>query len=154
WSPGGKMIAVDARDPASGPLTPEANATHLRIYVIPTAGGEPRRLPSGDAQSLDWSPQGDQIAYGSGTGRQRIIRTDGSKPRPFFPSPQRRGFGMPTWSPDGTHLGFVGGVRRGRFYDRSSAIYVADADGSHLHLVTSHAYNEYGFAWSPDGRWI
>ena len=23
-----------------------------------------------------------------------------------------------------------------------------------LHLVTSHAYNEYGFAWSPDGRWI
>ena len=21
-----------------------------------------------------------------------------------------------------------------------------------LHLVTSHAYNEYGFAWSPDGR--
>ncbi len=34
------------------------------------------------------------------------------------------------------------------------AIYVADADGSKLHLVTGHAYNEYGFAWSPDARSI
>jgi TolB protein len=46
---------------------------------------------------------------------------------------------------------FVGGVRRGRYLDRYAGIYVADADGSNLHLVTSHAYNEYGFAWSPDG---
>ena len=38
--------------------------------------------------------------------------------------------------------------------DRYDAIYVSDADGSNLHLVTSHAYNEYGFAWSPDGRSI
>ena len=47
-----------------------------------------------------------------------------------------------------------GAVRRGRYVDRYAAIYVADADGSNLHLVTSHAYNEYGFAWSPDGRSI
>ena len=47
-----------------------------------------------------------------------------------------------------------GPVRHGRFTDRYAGIYVADADGSNLHLVTSHAYNEYGFAWSPDGRWI
>ena len=92
---------------------------------------------------------------GTGPGRQRIIRTDGSKPRPFFRRPQTRGKGLPTWSPDGTHVGFAGcRVRRGRFADRYAGIYVADADGSNLHLVTSHAYNEYGFAWSPDGRWI
>ena len=60
---------------------------------------------------------------------------------------------MPTWSPDGTHLGF-GGCRRqgGRCVARYAGIYVADADGSNLHQVTGHAYNEYGFAWSPDGR--
>ena len=61
---------------------------------------------------------------------------------------------MPTWSPDGTHVGFTGLVRRGRYIDRYAGIYVADADGSNLHQVTSHAYNEYGFAWSPDGRSI
>jgi TolB protein len=64
---------------------------------------------------------------------------------------------MPTWSPDGSHIGFTGHVRHGRSFlgaDWYDAIYVADADGSNFHLVTSHAYNEYGFAWSPDGKWI
>lgn len=157
WSPDGKAIAVLARDLAEGSPTPRTNGIHLRIYVIPTGRGAPRRLPSGDAQSLDWSPRGDEIVYADGSGRQRIIRTDGSKARPFFPRPQTRGTGLPTWSPDGTHVGFVGFgglVRRGRFTDRYAGIYVADSDGSNLHLVTSHAYNEYGFAWSPDGRWI
>ena len=153
WSPDGKAIAVDAGDPSTTPR-PKNSAEDFRIHVISTGGSAPRRLPSGDVQSLDWSPQGDEIVYGNGVGRQRIIRTDGSKPRPFFPRPQTRGKGLPTWSPDGTHVGFVGGVRRGRFTDRYAGIYVADADGSDLHLVTSHAYNEYGFAWSPDGRWI
>lgn len=154
WSPDGKAIAVDAHDPSTAP---PKNGEDLRISVVSTAGGEPRRLPSGDVQSIDWSPQGDEIVYGSGSGRPRIIRADGSKPRPFFPRPQTRGMGLPTWSPDGAHVGFIGfggGVRRGRFTDRYAGIYVADADGSKLHLVTSHAYNEYGFAWSPDGRWI
>ena len=155
WSPDGKAIAVLARDPAEGPPTPRNAFSDLRIYVVPTDGGAPRRLPSGDVIEFDWSPRGDEIAYGSGTGLQRIIRTDGSKPRPFFRRPPSSGKGMPIWSPDGTHVGFVGGgVRRGRFTDRYAGIYVADADGSNLHLVTSHAYNEYGFAWSPDGRWI
>ena len=156
WSPDGEAIAVDAADPNAAPR-PKNSAEHFRIHVISTGGGAPRRLPSSDAQSLDWSPQGDEIVYGDGAGRQRIIRTDGSKPRPFFPRPQTRGKGLPTWSPDGTHVGFIGfggQVRRGRFADRYAGIYVADADGNNLHLVTSHAYNEYGFAWSPDGRWI
>jgi Tol biopolymer transport system component len=151
WSPDGKAIAVEARDPHTPP-PPKNSGEKLRIYVISTGGGAPRRLPSGDAQGLDWSPRGDEIAYGSGL--QGIIRTDGSKPRPFFRHPQTSGKWLPTWSPDGTHLGLTGHVLHGRFHpgDWYDAIYVADADGRNLHLVTSHAYNEYGFAWSPDGR--
>jgi Tol biopolymer transport system component len=148
WSPDGNAIAVDARDPNTAP------PPNYRIDVISTGGGEPRRLPSGDAQSLDWSPRANEIVYeGRAVG---IIRTDGSKSRPFFRRPQTSGKGIPTWSPDGTQVGFTGHVLHGRFHpgDWYDAIYVADADGSNLHLVTSHAYNEYGFAWSPDGRWI
>ena len=145
---------MDASDPNTAPRAKNA-AEDFRIHVIPTGGGAPRRLPSGDAQSLDWSPQGDEIVYGDGAGRQRIIRTDGSKSRPFFlvRRPVGKGclHGRRTECTSG--LGF-GPVRRGRFVDRYAGIYVADADGSNLHLVTSHAYNEYGFAWSPDGRWI
>jgi Tol biopolymer transport system component len=103
---------------------------------------------------LDWSPRGDEIAYGDGSGRQRIIRTDGSKPRPFFRRPLARGKGLPTRSPNGTHVGFVGGVRRGRYFDRYSAIYVADADGSNLRLVTSTPTTSTGSCGRRTGRWI
>jgi hypothetical protein len=145
WSPHGNAIAVDARDPGAPPR-PKWDTS---IQLISTSGGAPLLLPSGAAQELTWSPRGDEIVYGSAGGRIRIIRTDGSKARPFFVQPQKQGFGTPTWSSDGTHIGFGGHVRHGPWYN---GIYVADADGRNLHLLTSRAYNEYGFAWSPDGR--
>ena len=163
WSPDGKAIAVDAFDRAAEP-TAQNYGLNLRIFVIPTDGGVSRRLPSGDAQTVDWSPRGDEIAYGDGSGRSRLIRTDGSKAQPFFPSPPKTGaLWGPTWSPEGAHVGFVASVQHGHgrhvgfacgCSERYDAIYVADADGSNLHLVTSYAYTEYGFAWSPDGRWM
>ena len=150
WSPDGKSVAVLAQDPTARP-TPPANhgsLLHLRITVIPSIGGAPRRLPTGDVGWLAWSPRGDEIAYAT-RGAAWVIRSDGSDRTPLHVNH----VGMPTWSPDGTHLGFVGCRRQGtRCVARYAGIYVADADGSNLHQVTSHAYNEYGFAWSPDGR--
>jgi len=65
WSPDGKAIAVLQRDPGTPP-PPSNSSPHFRIVVIPTDGGAPRRLPSGDAQIIDWSPHGDEIVYGDG----------------------------------------------------------------------------------------
>ena len=150
WSPNGKSVAVLAQDPTARPI-PSANhgwLLHLRITVIPSGGGAPRRLPTGDVGWLAWSPRGDEIAYAT-KGAVWVIRSDGSDRTPLHVNH----VGMPTWSPDGTHLGFIGCRRQGtRCVARSAGIYVADADGSNLHEVTGHAYNEYGFAWSPDGR--
>ena len=152
WSPGGKAIAVLAQPPTAGRPTP-ANGLrlrHLRILVVPTDGRAPRRLPTGDVGDvggLAWFPRGDEIAYT--THGVWAIRSDGSDRHPLHIY-----LGGLTWSPDGKHLGF-GGCRRargGRCVARYAGIYVADADGSNLHQVTGHAYNEYGFAWSPDGR--
>jgi TolB protein len=148
WSPDGKAIAVLARDPAEGPSTPATKG--FRIIVIPTDGRAPRRLPAGDVGDvggLAWSPRGDEIAYGT-NGTVWVIRSDGSGRHPLH----IYGLDGPTWSPDGKLLGFVGLVRHRRYFARYGGIYVSDPDGSNLHLVTGHAYNEYGFAWSPDGR--
>lgn len=152
WSPDGKAIAVLARDQQAGPAPPADNLRlrHLRITVIPTGGGAPRRLPTGDVGWLAWSPRGDEIAYVT-KAQAWVIRSDGSDRHPLHID----NLGQPKWSPDGTHLGFGGcRVRRGRCVARGAGIYVADADGSNVHLVTENAYNEYGFAWSPDGRSI
>ena len=152
WSPDGKAIAVLAQDPTARP-TPPANhgwLLHLRITVIPSGGGAPRRLPTGDVGWLAWSPREDEIVYVT-SGGAWAIRSDGNGRHSLHGA---RG-GMPTWSPDGTHLGFIGcRSQGGRCVSRYAGIFVADADGSNLHQVTGHAYNEYGFAWSPDGRSI
>lgn len=155
WSPDGKAIAVIAYDPAEGPVNPSRGLGHRRIYLIPTGRGEPRRLPGGYVGwELSWSPRGDEIAYASASGQALIIGTDGNSKARFVTRQGKPALGTPVWSPDATHLGFQGLVRHGRYVDRYAGIYVADADTSNLHLVTGHAYNEYGFAWSPDGRWI
>jgi WD40-like Beta Propeller Repeat len=47
----------------------------------------------------------------------------------------------PAWSPDGTRIAF----------DRSSDIYVMEADGSHLTQLTTNPAADKDPAWSPDG---
>ena len=145
WSPDGKRIALfagEAKNLATG---------FARIYIVPVDGGAPQRLAPEDVRDPSWSPRGDKIAYASGAGEIKSIRADGSLQHALH----LYNFGMPTWSPDGRHLGLVGCRRTGaRCVARYAGIYAADEDGSNLHPVTVHAYNEYGFRWSPDSTEI
>ncbi len=140
WSPDGKAIAVLAEDAESG---------IAEIYVVPTDGGTPRRLGVGDVRDPSWSPRGDEIAYASPDGNIWAVRSDGSHQRLVADHPTVS-YGGPLWSAGGKRLAFRGGDAGGRY----ASIYVANADGSGLRRLTNHAYNEYGFRWSPDGRTI
>ena len=95
-----------------------------------------------------WSPQGGKIAYDSGGGGIWQISSSGGKAQWVigWTRERRTGFGGPQWSPDGTLLGLGHG--------RYNGIAVVRPDGTGLRYLTSHAYNEYGFAWSPDSRQI
>ena len=143
WSPDGTTLAVNAAGPD---LSPRSTAVwKTRIEVLPAAGGSPRALPTGAGGVADftWSPRG--IAYQAQGGRIWLIADDGSKPTALTNGlPGATGFGSPTFSPDGSHLA----LGAGRYYQ----LWMLDVDRRKLHLITNHAYNEYGFAWSPDGR--
>jgi Tol biopolymer transport system component len=58
-------------------------------------------------------------------------------------------------SADGTRFAFnvAVGLRNGST-DRYRAFGVVNADGTGYHVVTTHAYNEYGEVWSPTGHRI
>ena len=154
WSPDGTALAVQAQDPSQKPpwcCRPRMS----EIYVVPTDGSGARRLVTaregdptrvaGESRDPSWSPQGDEIAY-TAHGEVRAVRADGTgTPRVITGA-----LGPPTWSPDGRRLAMTGGHPGGRY----DSIYVVNADGSDLRRVTKHAYNEFGFAWSPDGRKI
>ena len=134
WSPDGTGIAVTTR-------CPNVRCSTLRLYVVPIGGGPPRRLPVGKhiGWGLAWSPRGDEIYYSSpgiwairpdGTGRQQISSIGGAE-------------GL---SADGSQFVFQ--------VSRYSAFGVVNADGTGYHVVTTHAYTEYGEVWSPTGHRI
>lgn len=128
----------------------KADGGELRPKV-PVAGGRPARL---DASGCDvaWSPRGDEVAYDDhGGGGIWAMHPNGTRLRCI----SRRGIG-PRWSANGSQLAvpyLLGWVGPGRSNVHDS-FGVVRADGTGFHVVTTHAYNEYGVAWSPHGQRI
>jgi Tol biopolymer transport system component len=54
----------------------------------------------------------------------------------------------PVWSPDGTRIALVSNR------DYLFAVYIMNADGSNVHLVTDKVQDSASLAWSPDGSRI
>jgi dipeptidyl aminopeptidase/acylaminoacyl peptidase len=148
WSPDGTRLAflVDG-DPGRQDLVHTDTSGGDRVVA---AGG--LVVPAFFQQG--WSPDGTQLTYSSlvegGTSRVFVAQADGSGATqvgdPSMPA------GDPAWSPDGRSIAFRGGsattapvepndpARRG--------LYVMDADGSNVRLVSPGADS------SPDDVWM
>jgi dipeptidyl aminopeptidase/acylaminoacyl peptidase len=91
----------------------EANKMNSDLWLIPSSGGEMKRLtsnPSSDANPR-WSPNGKTIAFistRSGDGQIWLIDVDGGEARQF--TTLSTGASNPVWSPDGKKLAFVSTV--------------------------------------------
>jgi Tol biopolymer transport system component len=152
WSPDGERIAIIAAGPNAKPQT--LWCSKLGLYVVPIGGGSPRSLTGNRVGcDVDWSPRGDEIAYsatGPDRGGTRAIHPDGTGDRRIT---SKASGGQ--WSADGAQLAFNVAIHpRAGITDRYRAFAVVNANGTGYHLVTTHAYNEYGEAWSPHGHQI
>jgi Tol biopolymer transport system component len=148
WSPDGTKIAITTTGPEGRPL--KGCCSRLHLYVIPIGGGPPVPLPAGKhiGYGVSWSPRGDEIYYGNGG--IWTIRPDGTGRRQVSPVGAAGAL-----SAGGAQLVFGVAFRpRNGGTDRYHAFGVVNADGTGYHVVTTHAYNEYGEAWSPSGQRI
>jgi serine/threonine-protein kinase len=103
WSPDGAEIVFATE----GESDPHAREKESELWVVPVAGGEPRRIFAGDAVQPAWSPDGKRIAFwavhGGGIRRVFTVARDGSDPQPVTEGDAVNW--NPVWA--GSHLYFM-----------------------------------------------
>ncbi|MDX2029336.1 MAG: S9 family peptidase [Blastocatellia bacterium] len=114
-SPDGAKVAY-----VVGETSQDRTRTISHIWIVPTAGGEAKRLTSGDAgeSTPRWSPDGRRIAfYSNRDGRDGLWMAPVAGGEPRLVSPvHRTNFYLPKagesfcWSPDGKQIAFLSSI--------------------------------------------
>src|SRR5581483_10570268 len=139
----GEKLDVDPRfSPDGSRLAFASNRERERrqLYVMPVAGGEPRRLTDlpEDVTEPVWSPDGTRLAFTARVPAPEYEEQDDRRRAP-------RRFTRLQYKLD--DVGWTG--------DRRRQIHVVPADGSAPPAqLTSGDFEHYGPTWSPDGAQI
>ena len=140
WSPDGRRMAYWGCRRAS----PACAFRSVAFYVSRADGGGVRRLFTGRAGLLEWSPTGRLLLYvptpgnGSGDTLEVVDLSTGKRHR------LASGAGDASWSPRGDRIAYIKGALAGD-------VYSVGADGRERRRLTTDGSDETP-VWSPDGR--
>ena len=153
WSPDGTRIAFLGSDAAGGVglyLVDVTPVSALAGGLIPRRFGTTAGDLPNSGGSIQWSPDGTELASVSQAGDLIVIKPDGSDSRVLA----RQAYN-PRWSPDGRRVAFHRQVDPSEFLnDRpcTARIWVIDADGSNERRLEDLGDGcDAAPAWSPDG---
>jgi Tol biopolymer transport system component/DNA-binding winged helix-turn-helix (wHTH) protein len=144
--------------PLIGSLSPDGSKlvvrSHLQaepeqpLWIVPTLGGDARRVPNLLAHDATWMPDGEHLLVASGNDLI-VVGSNGADLRKFVTTPGLA-FWL-RWSPEGQRLRFT--LRDPR--RQISELWEVRADGSHLHPLLpgwSQPASECCGSWTPDGE--
>lgn len=142
------------------------------IWVVPTAGGAPRKLtnaPKSDSRPR-WSPDGKWIAFlsdrgESGKNQIYLIRFDGGEAVAL--TNEKNAVSNHAWSPDGKRIAFmmtdspseeetkkINEKDDPELWDadfKYARLYTVDVETRKVTRVTDGTFNVWEYDWSPDG---
>jgi Tol biopolymer transport system component/DNA-binding winged helix-turn-helix (wHTH) protein len=144
--------------PLIGSLSPDGSRliihSHLQadpeqpLWIVPTLGGNVRRVPNVLAHDATWMPDGRRLLIANGN-ELTIVEADGSDPHKLITTPGRA-FWL-RWSPDGRRLRFT--LRDSK--RQTTELWEVAADGSNPHPLLpgwSQPASECCGSWTPDGK--
>lgn len=144
--------------PLIGSLSPDGSQlvvrSHLQadpeqpLWIVPTLGGNARRVPNVLAHDATWMPDGHHLLVANGNNLS-VVSEEGGDLRKLVSTPGLA-FWL-RWSPDGKRVRFT--VRDPE--RQTSELWEAWADGSHLHPLLpgwSQPASECCGSWTSDGE--
>ena len=147
-----------------GLVPPRETRRASHLYLVPSAGGEPKQLTSGDLsqRAPDWSPDGRAIVFVQDSTDTSEVRNqvrpqlyvlsvaDGAVRRLATPYVENV---APAWSPDGTTIAFICSKGRGEENDLC-VMPAAGGGGTVRNLTSGWDLDPSGPAWSPDSKTV
>lgn len=166
WSPDGQYLLFWSGMLQSSSLA----ADGLPLMLVPASGGTPVEMTQAmlvNSDYLDWSPDGQQLAFVDGGGRmswdnKRLAVADTAGEQRVL-SEQGRADLFPAWSPDGRLIAYtsaptapgVGGGDPAKQAMAQRHIWVMAPDGSGKRELTDDpAYRDERPRWSKDGAFV
>ncbi len=152
WSPGGDALYLAAARPDDSLLVG---------WRVPLHGGPAERLARGDHDVLAVTPLADgRVALSVYRTRTAVglVPATGGEPVDVTTAGGTSAF-LPSWRPDGAALGFTTLSWRRLLMpiDFDLGVLDLDAEGAPagpVRTLLSEEHEDYGAAWSPDGRWL
>lgn len=144
WSPDGKMLAYTSAS------INDPDQYQINVYAV--NGTELNPALSVPSIAISWSPDGQHITYAAGNIFVLNLATQVTKRITDLPI-RNYNCHSAIWSPNGNQIAFVYSRDIDMVGSRAE-IYVVNADGSDLRLITNQADEFYPVAWAPDGTKI
>lgn len=145
---GSQVLFVRGGGPNAGGELPNPlswrESVERALWIVPTAGGEPRKLQEGGGVVL--SPDGTRVAFTEGNTIYFLDLEEGAEPEEM--ATIRGGPGSLRWSPDGSRLAFVS--NRGDH----SFVGILDPEADAVRYLNPSLNQDREPVWSPDGRFI
>jgi WD40 repeat protein len=154
FSPRGALIAF-IRQRCGGGANPASDES-AGMEIMSADGSDLRELvPQGQVRShagsqLSWSPDGNEIVFGSQDGHLFVVDVRSAQVSPI-PLPASIGTSFasgPSWSPDGSRLVFSLYINA----DGSTDLYTVSPDGSDFERITSADGAEQFAQWGPAAK--
>ena len=146
--------------PLIGSLSPDGSKlavrSHLQaepeqpLWIVPTLGGDARRVPNVVAHDATWMPDGQRLLIANGNDLT-VVGTDGGDPHKLLSTPGLA-FWL-RWSPNGRRLRFT--LRDTR--QQTLSLWEVAADGSNPHPLLSgwsQPASECCGSWTSDGEYF
>jgi dipeptidyl aminopeptidase/acylaminoacyl peptidase len=150
-SPDGKWIAFVVTV-----MDKEANRGNSDIWIVPAAGGEPRRLTAGPAADMNprWAPDGKKIAFVSTrSGVPQVWTIDLAGGEAIQLTTLSAGASGVIWSPDGKYLAFTSSVYPDAADDEANRKRAEAAEKSKVKArIYDRLFFRYWNAWSDGTR--